>query len=144
MTAAESSRKTGATLPVVGFAQFSATLPAVGLKLDKVCRSYRKKRRDASFVREQAPAAALDGVVGTGVTTVVCPGPSSTSVFGLTVTVTPSPPSDAGFGEPATVSVQIPFSQVSCLPTPMYVGEAMLSANRLVRRESQQRIFNVK
>jgi hypothetical protein len=55
---------------------------------------------------------------------------------GVVVTVTPDPPDSAGFGEPITVSVSIPFSEVSWLPTPMYLGGETLTATTVMRRES--------
>jgi len=55
---------------------------------------------------------------------------------GVVVTVAPNPPTDAEFGDPITVSVSIPFSEVSWLPTPMYLGGQTLTATTVMRRES--------
>ena len=52
------------------------------------------------------------------------------------VTVTPDPPTSAAFGDPITVKVSIPFSKVSWLPSPMYLGGKTLTATTVMRRES--------
>ena len=57
---------------------------------------------------------------------------------GANITVTPTNPEDAGFGEPVTVTVDIDFSQVSWLPSPMYLGGTTLSATTVMRRERVQ------
>ena len=55
------------------------------------------------------------------------------------VTMVPSEPSTAGYGEPVTVSVAIPFSQVSWLPAPWFIGSGtQLSAETVMRRETVQ------
>jgi hypothetical protein len=88
--------------------------------------------------REGARHAVLDGATSTEVTTIVNDYLSSGSISGATVTVTPNPPTNAEFGDPVTVAVSIPFSQVSWLPSPMYLGEKTLTANTVMRRESSQ------
>jgi Flp pilus assembly protein TadG len=88
--------------------------------------------------REGARRAVLDGATTSEVTTVVNDYLASGSISGATVTVTPDPPSDAEFGDPVTVSVSIPFSQVSWLPSPMYLGGKTLVATTVMRRESSQ------
>ena len=56
-----------------------------------------------------------------------------------TITIAPYMPSDAGYGEPVTVTVTIPFSEVSWLPSPMFLGEdAQLTATTVMRRETVQ------
>ena len=140
-------------------------------KLDKVCRSYRKKRKGAAVVefaivapvfflmifgmieygrmvmvqqvltnasREGARQAVLDGSTTTQVSTVVTDYLSSSSITGATVTVTPDPPGNAAFGDPVTVTVSVPFSQVSWLPSPMFLGGTTMSATTVMRRESLQ------
>jgi Flp pilus assembly protein TadG len=88
--------------------------------------------------REGARQAVLDGATTAEVTAAVNSYLSSGSITGATVTVTPNPPSNAGFGDPVTVSVSIPFSQVSWLPSPMYLGGKTLIATTVMRRESVQ------
>ena len=140
-------------------------------KLDKVCRSYRKKRRGAAAVefavvapiflllvmgmieygrmvmvqqvitnasREGARCAVLDGSTYLDVIATVQGYLTSGSVSGATVTVVPTNPEDAAFGDPVTVTVDIGFSQVSWLPSPMYLGGKTLTATTVMRRESIQ------
>jgi Flp pilus assembly protein TadG len=141
--------------------------------MDKVCRSYRKKRRGAAVVefaivapvffllifgmieygrmvmvqqiitnasREGARRAVLDGATTAEVTTTVTTYLTSASVSGddLDITIDPDPPGNAAFGEPVTVTVSIPFSQVSWLPSPMFLGGTEMSAATVMRRESVQ------
>ena len=88
--------------------------------------------------REGARQAVLDGATTAEVQTVVNNYLASGSITGATVTVTPNPPTNAEFGDPVTVSVSIPFSQVSWLPSPMYLGGKTLIATTVMRRESVQ------
>jgi len=88
--------------------------------------------------REGARQAVLDGATTAEVQTVVNDYLASGSITGATVTVTPNPPTDAEFGDPVTVAVSIPFSQVSWLPSPMYLGGKTLIATTVMRRESVQ------
>ena len=86
--------------------------------------------------REGARAAVLDGATTTSVTTAVNSYLSAAAVSGATVTVSPNPPSGAQYGDPVTVTVSVPFSQVSWLPTPMYLGSQTLSSATVMRRET--------
>ena len=146
-------------------------LTAPARKLDKPCRSYRRKRRGAAAVefavvapiflllvfgmieygrmvmvqqvltnasREGARCAVLDGTTHQEVVDTVTAYLTSGSIQGANITVTPTNPEDAGFGDPVTVSVDIGFSQVSWLPSPMYLGGTTLSATTVMRRESVQ------
>ncbi len=88
--------------------------------------------------REGARRAVLDGTTNADVVTVVNDYLTAGSIAGANVTVTPTNPQDAAFGDPVTVSVDIGFSQVSWLPSPMYLGGRTLSATTVMRRESVQ------
>ena len=88
--------------------------------------------------REGARAAVLDGAETTEVVTTVNGYLTSGSISGATTTVSPDPPTDAAFGDPVTVVVSIPFSQVSWLPSPMFLGGQTLRATTVMRRESAQ------
>ena len=149
----------------------SRTLSSPSHKVDKVCRSFRKRRRGAAAVefavvapiflllvfgmieygrmvmvqqvltnasREGARRAVLDGSTNQDVVDDVDPYLSSGSIDGANIPVTPTNPGDAAFGDPVTVSVDIQFSQVSWLPSPMYLGGRTLSATTVMRRESVQ------
>jgi Flp pilus assembly protein TadG len=83
-------------------------------------------------VVEQATTADVTSAVQTYLTN---GGVKATSAV---VTVNPNPPTAAGLGEPVTVQVQVPFSAVSWLPSPMFLGKANLNATTTMRRESDQ------
>jgi Flp pilus assembly protein TadG len=88
--------------------------------------------------REGARVAVLDGSSHQSVLDVVNQYLNSGSISGAIITVDPTNPNDAEFGDPVTVTVDIPFSQVSWLPSPMYLGGRTLSATTVMRRESVQ------
>lgn len=90
--------------------------------------------------REGARAAALDGATNDSVTDVVVEfgQQASITINPSDVTVTPSDPGNAAFGEPVEVEVSLPFSQVSWLPSPMYLGGKSLVAKTVMRREAAQ------
>jgi Flp pilus assembly protein TadG len=88
--------------------------------------------------REGARAAVLDGATTSSVQTAVTSYLSSGSITGATITVAPNPPSTAQYGDPVTVTVSIPFSQVSWLPSPMYLGATTLTQATAMRRETTQ------
>lgn len=86
--------------------------------------------------REGARRAILDGSTETEVKTLVNNYLTNASISGATVTVTPSNLAGAGSGDPITVKVEINFSQVSWLPSPMYLGATKLTASSVMRRET--------
>jgi Flp pilus assembly protein TadG len=88
--------------------------------------------------REGARLAVLDGTTTSDVTSAVQNYLTGGAVEGATVTVTPAPPSSAGYGEPVTVTVNVPFNQVSWLPTPMFLSGKEMSATTVMRRETVQ------
>lgn len=87
--------------------------------------------------REGARQAVLDGATAADVQAVVDNYLTSAAISGATMTVTPDPET-ATFGTPITVTVSVPFSQVSWLPSPMFLGNTTLSASSVMRRESVQ------
>ena len=88
--------------------------------------------------REAARIGVLDGSTTAQVTTAATNYLTGASVSGATVAVTPSPPSSATYGNPVTVTITIPFSNVSWLPSPMYLGGQTLKSVSIMRRESPQ------
>jgi hypothetical protein len=88
--------------------------------------------------REGARVGVLDSSTVTDVETTVTSYLTGGGVSGATVTVTPNPLSSAGYGAPVTVTVSVPFSQVSWLPSPMFLKTTSLSASTVMRRESVQ------
>lgn len=88
--------------------------------------------------REGARRGVLDGATTVEVKSVVENFLTTSRISGAIVSVNPDPPSSASFGEPVTVSVQVPFSEVSWLPTPMFLTNTNLSASTVMRRETVQ------
>ena len=91
--------------------------------------------------REGARVAVLDSPtptasqVGTTVTSYL----QKAGISGATVTINPTEPTTAGYGAPVTVTVQIPFSSVSWLPSPMFIAaNTQLRAVTVMRRETVQ------
>ncbi|MHB8973487.1 MAG: TadE/TadG family type IV pilus assembly protein [Pirellulaceae bacterium] len=88
--------------------------------------------------REGARVAVLDGATALQVTNTVNQYLTAGSITGAVIAIDPTNPTDAGFGDPVTVTVDIGFSQVSWLPSPMYLGGRTLSATTVMRRECVQ------
>ncbi len=88
--------------------------------------------------REGARVAVLDGSSHQQVVDTVTQYLVSGSIQGANITINPTNPEDAEFGDPVTVTVDIGFSDVSWLPSPMYLGGKTLSATTVMRRESVQ------
>lgn len=148
--------------------------PAGEVKLERCCRTCRRKRRGAAAVefalvapvffllvfgmiefgraimvqqvltnaaREGARVGVLDsptptaGQVSSTVTTYL----QNAGISGATVTMNPTEPTTAGYGQPVTVTVQVPFSSVTWLPSPMFLGSnTHLTASAVMRRETVQ------
>ena len=89
--------------------------------------------------REGARRAVVDGTTTASVRTTVqdyLTGGNIT-VNDDEISVNPDP-TTAAFGDPVTVSLTVPFSRVSWLPSPMFLGKANMSASSVMRRESVQ------
>jgi len=86
--------------------------------------------------REGARTAVLDGTTLTDVQQIVGVYLAASGINGATLTTVPANPATADFGDPVTVTISIPFSAVSWLPTPMYLGAKTLSASSVMRRET--------
>lgn len=88
--------------------------------------------------REGARKAVLDGATSTNVKSSVVTYMSNGGVTISTsnVTISPTNPATATGGDPVTVTVSVPFSQVSWLPSPMFLGGRQMTASTVMRRES--------
>jgi hypothetical protein len=86
--------------------------------------------------REGARLAVLDGIAVTDVTTSVDSYLNGAGITGADVTVTTNAPVPPDFAESMTVRVEIPFDQVSWLPSPMYLNSYQMSAATTMRREA--------
>lgn len=88
--------------------------------------------------REGARLAVLEGSSASGVESSVDGYLASGSISGASITVAPTNLDEMEFGDPVTITVDVPFDQVSWLPSPMYLGGKTLSATTVMRRESVQ------
>lgn len=95
--------------------------------------------------REGARVAILDGASTASVTTVVNDyleagsiDVANASQSDLNVAINPPNPSSANFGDSVTVTVTVSFAHVGWLPSPMYLGNANLTATTVMRKESTQ------
>jgi Flp pilus assembly protein TadG len=87
--------------------------------------------------REGARRAVLDGATASEVQSSVTTYLTDAKISGANPTViSPANPASAASGSPVTVTVSVPFSAVSWLPSPMYLGGKTLSASTTMRRES--------
>jgi Flp pilus assembly protein TadG len=86
--------------------------------------------------REGARLAVLDGITTTNVLTTVDHYLAGVGISGAAVSVTTNPPVAPDFAESMTVSVQIPFDQVSWLPSPMFLDGVQMTATTTMRREA--------
>lgn len=86
----------------------------------------------ADAAREGARLAAFNGVSDAEAVAAVEARLAEASIRGATVTVASNAP------QTQTVSVAIPFSQVSWLPVPKYLGSRTLRAQTTMRREAVQ------
>ncbi|MFV2067849.1 MAG: TadE/TadG family type IV pilus assembly protein [Pirellulales bacterium] len=139
------------------------------IKLEKMCRSCRKRRRGAAVVefavvapvffllvfgmieygrmvmvqqimtnasREGARLAVLDGVLTGDVVSSVDSYMAGAGISGASVSVTTNAPVAPDFAESMTVTVDIPFNQVSWLPSPMFLNGYQMTATSTMRRET--------
>ncbi|MBC7856036.1 MAG: pilus assembly protein [Pirellulaceae bacterium] len=88
--------------------------------------------------REGARKAVLDGATSSNVKSSVVTYMSNGGVTIATsnVTINPTDPASAVAGSPVTVTVSVPFSQVSWLPSPMFLGSRQMTASTVMRREA--------
>ena len=86
--------------------------------------------------REGARVGVLDGSTTTDVNNAVNTYLTSAHITGATITPSPNPPSSAAYSAPVTITVSVPFSQVSWLPSPMFLGGTTLTSSSVMRRET--------
>jgi Flp pilus assembly protein TadG len=90
--------------------------------------------------REGTRTAVLDGATTSSTQTAAinAMAAGNITIAASNVTVSPNPPSLAEYGDDVTVTVSVPFSQVSWLPSPMYLGSKTMTASTTMRRETVQ------
>gem|GEM_PF-611441 len=94
--------------------------------------------------REGARVAVLDGKTSADAKQIVTNYLSSAGISGATIAVLNEngaevEPITIGWDKPVTVTVQVPFSSVTWLPTPMFISaDTNLTASAVMRRETVQ------
>lgn len=93
--------------------------------------------------REGVRNAVLDGSTSTSAKAAANQYLTAGGVSGATISVLNSAgaavePSTIGYGESVTVRVAIPYSSVSWLPSPWFLGSKTLAATAIMRRETVQ------
>jgi Flp pilus assembly protein TadG len=88
--------------------------------------------------REGARVGIVDNATYNDVQSAVNSYLTSARISGATTTCNPNPPTNAGYGAPVTVTVSVAFSQVSWLPSPMFLSGTTMSATSVMRRERVQ------
>ena len=89
--------------------------------------------------REGARQAVLDGATTEKVKDVVEQYLANARITAQRndITVTPTPSATA-FGDPISITVSVPFTEVSWLPSPLFLGATELQASSAMRRETAQ------
>jgi Flp pilus assembly protein TadG len=85
--------------------------------------------------REGARQAVLNGATTSNATTTVSNYLSGAGISGYTTTVSPDP-STAEAGTAITVQITIPYSDVTWLPTPIFLGGVTLTATVIMCKET--------
>jgi Flp pilus assembly protein TadG len=88
--------------------------------------------------REGARLGVIDGTTTADVTARVGTFLQAASISGQSVAVETLPPEGSDSGDRVSVTVSVAFSQVSWLPTPMFLGGRSLSSTTVMRRETVQ------
>ncbi|NIL97349.1 MAG: pilus assembly protein [Planctomycetales bacterium] len=122
----------------VEFALIAPLFMLMVLGMIEVGRAIMVQQILTNASREGARRAVLDGATETEVTAFVNTYLKNVSLPSATVTFPQGYPQDAGFGAPVEVQVSMPFSQVSWVPGPMYLGGRNLNASTVMRRETVQ------
>ena len=122
----------------VAAVEFALTAPLLFLLvfgMIEVGRGLMVQQLLANAARDGARSAILEGATVEAVKASVTEYLGASSVSDVSVFVEPDPLTLAQGGDPVTVTVSVPFTEVSWLPTPKYLGGATLSASVIMRRE---------
>ncbi|MEN1678873.1 MAG: TadE/TadG family type IV pilus assembly protein [Planctomycetota bacterium] len=121
---------------VVEFAIVAPVFVLILLGLIEFGRMAMVQQVITNSAREGARIGVLDGATVASVSAKVDNYLAAAGINGASVTVSPNPPDSAKYGESVTVNVSVPFGSVSWLPTPKFIGNQMLSAESIMRRET--------
>jgi Flp pilus assembly protein TadG len=86
--------------------------------------------------REGARLGVIDGTTTQEIIDRVADYLEEGQIAGQSVTVATLPPEGSDSGDRVAVTVSIPFSQVSWLPTPMFLSGTTLSSTTTMRQET--------
>ena len=126
------NRRRGAA--VVEFAAVAPVLFVLVFGMIEFGRMVMVQQVITNAAREGARMAIVPGSTSSSVTTSVNTYLTGASVRGATTTVSPDP-SSATYGSLITVSVSVPFTSVSWVATPSFLGSATLRAQCIMRTE---------
>lgn len=88
--------------------------------------------------REGCRKAILANTTVTDVQDTVAARLATFGISGYTMTTDPNPPTSACQFEPVTVNIVVPYTGVSWLPTPRFLGAIQLNASCTLSQESDQ------
>lgn len=129
------SRDSRRGVAAVEFALTAPLLFLVVFGLIEVGRALMVQQLLSNAARDGARSAILGSATVETVDADVTGYLTLSGINGATVTVTPSPLISAQGGDPVTVAVSVPFSAVSWLPVPAYLGGIVLTSSVTMRRE---------
>lgn len=120
---------------MVEFAVVAPVFVAMVLGMIEFGRALMVQQMLTNASREGARVAVLEGSSASEVDSAVAE--RLTTIDGATVVCDPDPAA-AGYGESITVTVTVPFSGVSWLPSPIFLGGEDLTASTVMRVERVQ------
>jgi len=118
--------------------EFALTVPFLVLftfGLIEIGQAVLAKQLLVNAARDGARSATLEGANEELIKASVKEFLDGASIKNGTVVISPQPLTVAQGGDPVTVTVSVPFSGISWLPAPMFMGKTDLSATVVMRRE---------
>lgn len=128
--------RTGTTM--VEFAVVAPVFFIMVLGVFEFCRALNVQSMLAGAAQQGARAGTLGTAQSSDVTTTVNSYLTTAGISGASTVVSPNPPSSALPGQSVTVTVSIPYTSVSWLPSPTYLGHVTLTSTAIAPRESGQ------
>jgi Flp pilus assembly protein TadG len=126
----------GATL--VEFAVVAPLFFMLVMAIIEFTRAMSASAALANAAHAAARVAILDSAQLSDVTAASNGCLSTAGLPPVTPTISPNPPSNAAAGQDVTVTVSLPFSQISWLPLPQWLGGVTLSATAIEQRETSR------
>lgn len=133
-----SSRKKRRGAAVVEFALVAPLFILLVFGMIEFGRMVMVQQVLVNATREGARQAVLDGSTRTEVDQIINQYLTASGINTPQIEVDPPNPASAGFGQPVRVTITVPFSDVSWMPVPMYLGATTLTASSVMRRETAQ------